>query len=396
MRPEHLRPSRSWPELIELSRARGDRLRRRRQMLRAGPLALVVLASLSLGVANVLPSATPSTRAIDSPAIGNSERVPSVPEQPKQESSSAAPVEPGPKGGGNIPGKPVDPRRPSPEAPAPKNDLVAFTRFEGSTYKLLLIGADGSGIRTLTPGLGAGWSPGAEFIAFSDRKDTSNLAYMRPDGTGLKNIGVRGLLPSWSPDAQWLAFNPVCELECGPECGPRCGVQVVSRDGGRVIRLGDGIWPDWGPDGRIAFTDGIPSEPCTYDTIGFFAGSSGYDSPECSLPLWVMRSDGSGRTRLPVDRAIMPTWSPDGTRIAYYTDSDGVWIVQADGTRPVHVAPVGYKSPSWSADGKWLAMSKRDERAAWRTQTFLRPVDGASEKQLTSGDQDSLPEFSRR
>lgn len=64
--------------------------------------------------------------------------------------------------------------------------------------------------------------------------------------------------------------------------------------------------------------------------------------PPCELPIWVMNQDGSGRTRLPIDKAIRPTWSVDGRKIAYSTATAGVFIANSDGTGIKAVAPAGF------------------------------------------------------
>lgn len=84
----------------------------------------------------------------------------------------------------------------------------------------------------------------------------------------------------------------------------------------------------------------------------------------------LVRPDGSGAHSITADlpgEHTFPSWSPDGTRIAFVTRDDetpngSVWIVDADGTGAVRASdgggacPDGLFHPAWFPDGSRLAV----------------------------------------
>ena len=116
-------------------------------------------------------------------------------------------------------------------------------------------------------------------------------------------------------------------------------------------------YPTWSPDGsRIAFTS---------DRDG-------------SVDIYAMNADGSGVTRLTNDRAwdLTPAWSPDGSRIAHVSNADAftrrdgdlffnfkIHVMNADGSGVTRLtdSEATDVSPAWSPDGSRIAFaSDRD------------------------------------
>src|SRR6185436_2449802 len=80
--------------------------------------------------------------------------------------------------------------------------------------------------------------------------------------------------------------------------------------------------------------------------------------------LWTMPA--AGGTATPITDIAMdarqPSWSPDGTRLAfqaYRSSTWQIWTVKADGTdlRPVTSGPYDDREPAWSPDGRQIAFS---------------------------------------
>jgi len=128
-------------------------------------------------------------------------------------------------------------------------------------------------------------------------------------------------------------------------------VWTIDADGTNVIRLTDSPGPDfdpsWSPDGtRIAFRSERSGDP----------------------EIWMMDADGSDQHRLAA--GLSPAWSPDGSKIAYSSpgtilcppgrglECTGLAIMNADGSGQ-HRVPntVGGEYPTWSPDGKRIAFN---------------------------------------
>lgn len=109
---------------------------------------------------------------------------------------------------------------------------------------------------------------------------------------------------------------------------------------------------------------------------------------EGSLDVYVMDADGSGTRRLTTgpSNETEPAWSPDGSQIAYQNDQNGdhVFVMQADGTGShrltTDLAPE--IEPAWSPDGRWIAYSRRLPGSEIREIWIVHP-DGSGQHKLT-------------
>lgn len=129
---------------------------------------------------------------------------------------------------------------------------------------------------------------------------------------------------------QSLAFDPVTE-------GARGAPSTVTRGTGSATH------PSVSPDGQwLAYSS---------------AGSPQED-------IYVLRTDGTSLRQLTNDpaRDRLPRWSPDGKRIAFFSDREGahdLWAIAPDGggqvERLTHVGDRHALFPTWSPDGKALA-----------------------------------------
>lgn len=110
--------------------------------------------------------------------------------------------------------------------------------------------------------------------------------------------------------------------------------------------------------------------------------------------------DGENRIRLTRDEAldVSPVWSPDGTRIAFLSSSEGLpvelslHIMAADGSDVERIAPSVRASgdlPVWSPDGSMLAFFGLDHALEPRKRSFVYVVnaDGTDLRQVAESPQ---------
>jgi len=110
---------------------------------------------------------------------------------------------------------------------------------------------------------------------------------------------------------------------------------------------------------------------------------------EARFSLYVMSSDGSDRTRLADGQSgflSAPSWSPDGSMVAFASDMDGnadIWVMNSDGTDLVNLTSHESKdhSPAWSPDGAWIAFASVRDSAYW--ELYLMRADGSDVQRLT-------------
>jgi Tol biopolymer transport system component len=253
-----------------------------------------------------------------------------------------------------------------------KNGKIAFVAIEsGPRTSLDLINPDGSGrvtVHELVPSCCSGdpaWSADGGRLAFVDRpSETINeILTINADGGGLTQFttggdGDRRFTPSWSPDGTRIAHERICVNVCAGQLEPvRNGIFVADGITESVIVQHEHD-PAWSPDGtKIAFVTNR-HEP-----------NSGFCFPVaiCDSEIYTMNADGTGETRISNSPGVdaHPSWSPDGTRIAFVSARDGnadIYTMNADGTEQTNAtnSAASERSPAWSPDGSKIVFSARD------------------------------------
>jgi len=234
---------------------------------------------------------------------------------------------------------------------SPDGRAIAYRHQTGdeSTADIFMIDSEGSRLRNLTrsPGLadwGPDWSPEGEWMAWNTEGDTDmDLGLVHPDGTGRRVIkpGVYVEYPAWSPDGRQIAFM-------SPGEGTQYDIYVMNADGTDVRRLtefpDDDGWPAWSPDGRQIVFSSVRDD-CLYSEAKDCL-TTGDIGPWHTL--YVMNADGTDQHRLSRTFGQYAVWSPDGQFILF---APWLNVIRPDGTGltrlPVEGTPAEPEMPDW-------------------------------------------------
>jgi Tol biopolymer transport system component len=245
-------------------------------------------------------------------------------------------------------------------------------------------------------------------IAFASERE---IFLINSDGSGLTQLthshsDVYNYSPALSPDGTRVAFATVQ--------GSRAGISIIDVDGSRAQvlttnNLTRDSEPAWSPDGsKIAFVRGF--DPTSQGVANY---------SQCGpARIYVVEVDSLNSQPLnltPQQTATDPSWSPDGTRIAFASNRDenfDIYSMASDGTdvQQLTQTEANEAEPAWSPDGKTIAYvsgylradvtcgfihtGRGDSPILASVDIYLMADDGSNQTRLTNTENNLEPTWS--
>jgi Tol biopolymer transport system component len=248
--------------------------------------------------------------------------------------------------------------------------IAANCRLDGGNPRAITVAAGATAAEGFSLTCSAG-QPSASKIAFTSWPAGAKrgIYVVNPDGTELTRLSpdeFDDIRPTWSPDRTRIAFVYDFDL------------WVMDSDGQNRLRVSSTIRantdPVWSSDGSLI----------AFETEEFFPCEEEEDRLCSLLQIWTVRPDGTGFRK--VTDGSAPSWSPDGTRIAFHAENQ-IHMVNADGSdrRALTDQPRGAFEPAWSPDGTRIAFETPVQRAQEVVEIFVMNADGSNPRSLTDG-----------
>jgi Tol biopolymer transport system component len=280
---------------------------------------------------------------------------------------------------------------------------ILFHSDRSGTEEIFVMDPDGSNVRQLThvgrkdvASIDAKGSPDRKRIAFSSNRTGpwDDLYVMDADGGNVRQLTdtpeVSEHNAAWSPDGRHIAYtaqprSPIAADGTRQDRQPP-HIWIMDADGSNARALTSGssrnLSPAWSPDGSmIAFMSDRHAEV----DINLIATDDG------DLEIYVMAPSGSNVRRLTdgAATALNPAWSPDGQRIAFQTNRDGIFdihVMNADGSNQRRLLtnhPGNEARPAWSPDGRQIAFNCGPDKEWTKFEICVIRADGSGFRTLT-------------
>lgn len=243
---------------------------------------------------------------------------------------------------------------------APHSALLAFTTSNDASpeHWEWVVGGPDFYYGDMSFGIGhPTWAPDENRIAMTVH---DGIAMIRRGDDSNERTLLSGQIgdrdPSWSPAGGWIAFVRGGDIWRMDEDGGSqsqvtmlggCSAPAISPDGSRVaFEKGGGIWIQGLAPGSTAYavTEGRrPAWSPNGRWLAFDSTRSG------NSDIWVIAFGGSTAVRITSDPGtdLDPTWSGDGTTIAYTHEVPNCSCIRTEQTLPDYT--VGVESKTWGS-----------------------------------------------
>lgn len=208
------------------------------------------------------------------------------------------------------------------------------------------------------------WAPDGKSVLYCPNNATSRGIWLVP-----KSGGEARLVQGAGAKVQDITFSQAGDLAAFTEENPRHDLwSAPLRDAGapRPLIVSGRIHdsPHFSPDGK---------------RLAFYSNRAG------RMQVWI--ADASGGGVHPLTDGLYPNWSPDGRRLVYQSQ-DGIRTIGADGGAAEIVWSRGNNyatAPSWSPDGKWIYVESNLAGGIDIWKFPAKPGDGAPVRVTQSG-----------
>lgn len=261
-----------------------------------------------------------------------------------------------------------------------ERDIIFQQELSGN-IDVYAVNADGTGLVRLTkdpaedqfPAV----SPDGATIVFASSRDATTfvneLYLMNADGSNVRRLTYDSstvAFPEFSPDGSRLAYQLLYPDD-------RFELVTIRADGSDRRNLSQHVADDhyagWSPDGsRIAFSSSREAVPPFFDY---------------QLDVFTISASGTGLVRLTEtpQSEYAPSYSPDGTRIAFHSNygaQQDIFTVDADGSGLAQLTTGSWFDgyAQWSPDGSQIVYETRPNAICCRIMTM--EADGSNQRMV--------------
>lgn len=264
--------------------------------------------------------------------------------------------------------------------PSPDGERVLFQSNRTGRFEIYVMNVDGGDLTQLTDRPGDNvipvWSRDGALIAFASSPDgNSDIFLMNADGGEWRRLTDHpgdDSHPHWLAGGSRIIFNssrttPDLDADWSSQWHEIFSMNV---DGTQLRQHTNCrtvcTYPSFSPDGtRIAYRK-------VTDTPGF---SWDLTTGRRNSEVFVANVDGSNEVNLSNNAGFdgWPVWSPDGTQIVFASNRAGpanvgqLYVVNADGAglRQITSGPWGHVQPAWSSDGRRIYAYQHQETESY-------------------------------